>query len=203
MHIENNKIVLASANEGKVKELQVLLSSLSLEVVSQNELKIESCEETGTTFIENAIQKARHVSNLAGMPALADDSGLAVDALKGEPGVYSARYAGPDANDADRIQKVLDNLGDTPWENRTAKFHCVLALIRHEKDPTPIVCHGFWEGYILSEPRGEKGFGYDPIFYDPTHDASAAELEPALKNTISHRARAFAQLLKFLKEPAL
>ena len=196
------KIVLASSNPGKVAEIKTLLEHLPIEWVSQSELNIPDADETGSTFIENAIIKARHASAASGLPALADDSGLVIDALGGEPGVFSSRYAGIDATDPDRIQKVLDNLAGVDEEDRTASFHCVLALIEHEHDPAPLICHGIWEGYILDAPQGNKGFGYDPIFYVPSHQCSAAELQPMEKNAISHRGQAIAQLLEVFESLA-
>jgi XTP/dITP diphosphohydrolase len=184
------KIVLASTNPGKVRELQALLSELPLELIPQSELNIPDIEETGTTFIENAIIKARHAAKHAGMPAISDDSGLTVTALDGAPGVYSSRYAGPNANDTDRINKVLLELEKTKNPDRSASYHCVLALMENASDPAPLICHGIWHGEILATPRGTNGFGYDPIFYVPDLNCSAAELEETQKNEISHRGQA-------------
>lgn len=190
------KIVLASSNPGKILEIQSLLEHLPIQWIPQSELGIADTVESGLTFVENAIIKARHASTHSGLPALADDSGLVVDILGGEPGVYSSRYAGENATDADRIQKVLNALEGVDAEDRTASFHCVLALLEHENDPAPLICHGIWEGYILTAPKGHNGFGYDPIFYVPTHECSAAQLNPMEKNAISHRGQAMAQLLE-------
>ncbi len=190
------QIVLATSNPGKIAELQTLLSSLPIEWIPQSELDISSIEETGKTFIENAIQKARHASRLSGLPALADDSGLVIDALDGAPGVYSARYAGVNATAAERNQKILDEMIDFDEHDRTAAYHCVLALVEYEDDPVPLICHGIWEGSILRQPRGENGFGYDPIFYVPTHKKSAAELSTAEKNSLSHRGQVVDQMLE-------
>ena len=190
------QIVLATSNEGKIAELQTLLSPLPIEWIPQSELDIPDIIETGKTFIENAILKARHASKLSGLAALADDSGLVVDALNGAPGVLSARYAGENATDAERIQKLLDELEEVGSFERTAAYHCVLALIEYEDDPVPLICHGIWEGSILTEPRGKNGFGYDPIFYVPTHRCSAAELTTTEKNSISHRGQVVDQLLE-------
>lgn len=184
------KIVLASSNQGKMKEIRELLQEFPIELISQAEFNIPDADETGTTFFENAIIKARQAAKLSGLPALADDSGLVVDALGGMPGVYSARYAGPNASNEQRIQKLLLALADVHGKQRHASFHCVIAFLRHSDDPAPILAHGQWCGEILKQPRGDKGFGYDPVFYVPSHQCSAAELDPQLKNKISHRGRA-------------
>ncbi|MDO8907888.1 MAG: RdgB/HAM1 family non-canonical purine NTP pyrophosphatase [Pseudohongiella sp.] len=199
------KIVLASSNAGKLKELQFLLSALPVLVVAQSELGIDDAEETGLTFIENAILKARHASAISGLPAIADDSGLAVDALGGAPGIYSARYAELPANikGVDRDQgnnlKLLNALKDIPDDNRGAQFHCVLVYLRHAADPTPLVCHGQWRGTILHKAAGDNGFGYDPLFLVPERGCSSAELSAADKNQLSHRAQASRMLLDALK----
>lgn len=194
------ELVLASTNTGKIAEIKDLLSGLSIKLIPQSEFDIPDIEETGLTFVENSILKARHASHHAGLPALADDSGLVIDALNGAPGVFSSRYAGPNASDLDRINKVLKALGDTDGADRLASFHCVATLIASETDPAPLICHGVWEGEILHEPRGDKGFGYDPIFNVAKYDCSAAEMEPSLKNSISHRAQAFQHLVSVLGE---
>lgn len=186
------EIVLASTNPGKVAEIRDLVGNLPISLISQEEYQIPPVEEYGTTFVENAIIKARHAAKYSGMPALADDSGLVVHCLGGAPGVYSSRYAGENATDADRIRKVLAEIGDDESVDRSASFHCVIALIEYEDDPAPLICHGIWPGEILHEPRGHRGFGYDPIFYVPTHNCSAAELDPQEKNRISHRGQALA-----------
>jgi len=188
------KIVLASGNTGKIAEITELLADFPIELVSQSGLGVEDAEETGTTFVENAIIKARHAAELTGLPALADDSGLAIHCLHGRPGVHSSRYAGPGASDQDRINKVLAEIAELNPTDRSATFHCVIVLMRYAKDPAPMILHGEWHGSILDEPRGEHGFGYDPIFYVPTHNCSAAELSTALKNRISHRGHALGQL---------
>ncbi len=192
------KIVLASNNLGKMAEIKSILAGLPIELIPQSDLNIPDIEETGMTFIENAIIKARNASKLSGLPTIADDSGLTVNALKGAPGVFSARYAGPHASDKDRIKKVLTELAKIKSANRQAAFHCVIALLQHDEDPVPIICHGIWDGEILAEPRGEKGFGYDPIFYVPSHRCSAAELDPIEKNKISHRARSLEQFIEIM-----
>ena len=193
------KIVLASNNKGKVREFGDMLSSLNMEVIPQATFNIEDADETGLTFVENAIVKARHASAIAGLPAIADDSGLEVDALKGAPGIYSARYSGEGATDEKNLLKLLEALKDVAEEKRTARFQCVLVYMRHAEDPTPLICQGTWEGIISTEAHGENGFGYDPIFYVPTHNCSSAQLSADVKNTLSHRAQALNKLLNTLK----
>lgn len=188
------RLVLASGNAGKLAEFRTLLGDVGWEVVPQSDFGIDDAEETGLSFIENAILKARHAARLSGLPALADDSGLCVDALGCAPGLYSARYAGSHGDHAANIARLLHELRDVEPARRTARFVCVLALLRHAQDPVPLVAQGEWEGRILSSARGTHGFGYDPVFLVPEHDASAAQLEPALKHRISHRARAMAAL---------
>lgn len=193
------KIVLASNNKGKVREFGDMLSSLNMEVIPQATFHIEDADETGLTFVENAIIKARHASSIAGLPAIADDSGLEVDALNGAPGIYSARYSGEGATDEKNLLKLLEALKDVAEEKRTARFQCVLVYMRHAEDPTPLICQGTWEGIISTEANGENGFGYDPIFYVPTHNCSSAQLSADVKNTLSHRAQALNTLLNTLK----
>ncbi|GAB2669204.1 XTP/dITP diphosphatase [Vibrio panuliri] len=195
-----SKIVLATGNQGKVREMADLLSDFGFEVLAQSEFNVSDADETGTTFIENAIIKARHAAQETGLPAIADDSGLEVDYLKGAPGIYSARYAGQGASDEDNLNKLLNAMQDVPEEQRSARFHCVLVLMRHADDPTPIVCHGKWEGRILTEAQGENGFGYDPIFYVPEDNCSSAQLEPARKKQLSHRGKALKALFSALAE---
>ncbi|PUA27661.1 MAG: non-canonical purine NTP pyrophosphatase [Cellvibrio sp. 79] len=192
------KIVLASGNKGKLREFQDLLSGCGFEVLPQSDFFAENVEETGLTFVENAIIKARYACTKTGLPALADDSGIEVDALNGRPGIYSARYAGENANDEKNNQKLLLELRNIPPAHRTARYHAVLAFMRHAEDPTPILCHGVWEGIILSEPQGEGGFGYDPLFFVPTHNCASAELSKEEKNRISHRGKAMQELLQKL-----
>lgn len=194
------KIALASCNKDKVAEIQHLFKNTGIHLTAQSELGVPEIEETGATFFENALLKARHVANKANLPALGDDSGLVIPALNDAPGVYSSRYAGPNASNEARIEKVLQELDKVEAPNRRAFFHCVLVLMFRGTDPAPIICHGVWEGEILREPKGGKGFGYDPIFYVPTHGCSAAQLDMQVKNQISHRAIAFQQLLKVLKK---
>ncbi|HSH28888.1 MAG TPA: RdgB/HAM1 family non-canonical purine NTP pyrophosphatase [Thiohalobacter sp.] len=193
------RIVLASGNPGKVREINALLQGLGIEVLPQSEFGVPEAEETGLTFVENAILKARNAAEHTGLPAIADDSGIEVDALNGAPGIHSARYAGPGASDADNCDKLLAALKDTPGHQRGARFQCLLVYLRHAADPTPQICQGTWEGRILPAPQGENGFGYDPVFYVPTHDCSAAELAPQEKNAISHRGQALRRLAEALR----
>ena len=187
-----SELVLASHNAGKLKELQAMLGA-HVRVRSIGEFSSVEPEETGLSFVENAILKARHAARVSGLPALADDSGLAVDALGGAPGIYSARYAGG-GGDAANNAKLLEVLRDVPDDQRSAQFVCALALVRHADDPLPIICEGLWHGTILHAPRGEHGFGYDPLFWVPERECSSAELAPVDKNRLSHRARAMALL---------
>ena len=192
-------IVLASSNRGKVREINELLSDLDLNVRPQGEFNVEDAEETGLTFVENAILKARNAAEHTGLPAIADDSGLEVDALNGAPGIYSARYAGAGASDQANLEKLLTDLGAVAEADRTARFQCLLVYLRHAGDPTPLICQGTWEGRILFEPRGDNGFGYDPVFFVPTHDCSSAELDSGVKNSLSHRGQALRLLLTALQ----
>ncbi len=192
------KIVLASNNPGKVREFNQLLAGLHLSVVPQSDFEVTEAEETGLTFVENAILKARNAARFTQLAAIADDSGLEVDALHGAPGIYSARYAGKGAGDKANLLKLLDDLKNVPDEKRTARFQCVLVYLRHELDPTPIICQGTWEGRLLHAPVGEHGFGYDPVFFVPTHHCSSAQLPPEVKNTLSHRGQALRQLVATL-----
>ncbi|WP_439860121.1 RdgB/HAM1 family non-canonical purine NTP pyrophosphatase [Pseudomonas sp. MBLB4136] len=187
-----SELVLASHNAGKLKELQAMLGD-AVRVRSVGEFSSVEPEETGLSFIENAILKARHAARVSGLPALADDSGLAVDALGGAPGIYSARYA-DGQGDAANNAKLLEALRDVPDEQRGAQFVCALALLRHAEDPLPILCEGLWHGRILHQPRGDQGFGYDPLFWVAERNCASAELAPAQKNQLSHRARAMALL---------
>lgn len=192
------KIVLASGNKGKVAELSQMLAPLQLQVVPQTELGVTDADETGLTFIENALIKARHAALVTGLPAIADDSGLAVDVLGGAPGIYSARYAGEAARDSDNIDKLLAALQHVPPEQRGAQFHCVLVYLRHAEDPTPMVCHGVWHGHISLARSGENGFGYDPVFFVPEENCTSAELSRERKQQLSHRGKALAQLIQQL-----
>jgi len=190
-----HKIVLATGNAGKLREFQQMLGSADVDFVTQRSLGVSDADETGLSFVENAILKARHAAALTGLSALADDSGLEVDALLGQPGIYSARYAGPGATDAHNNAKLLDALREVPEAQRTARFQCCIAFLRHAADPMPFVCHGTWEGRVLFAAAGENGFGYDPLFFVPTHGCASAQLEPAVKNSLSHRGQALRQLL--------
>ncbi len=196
----DSRIVLASNNAGKVREINQLLTSQHLQVVPQKAFDIPEAEETGLSFVENAILKARHAAQLSGLPAIADDSGIEVDALNGAPGIYSARFAGAGASDQENLQKLLQDLQGVPEAQRSARFRCLMVYMRHANDPTPTICQGTWEGYILSEPRGENGFGYDPVFFVPTHNCSAAELSAEVKNSLSHRGQALQKMLKELNK---
>jgi XTP/dITP diphosphohydrolase len=192
------KLVLASGNAGKLIEIRDVLADLPIELIAQSELGIDDAEETGSTFVENAIIKARHAARASGLPALADDSGICVDALGGAPGLISARYAGRHGDSAANNAKLLDALGDTAESSRGAHFFCVLVLLRSADDPVPLIAEGRWHGRILNAPRGTQGFGYDPVFFDPERNAVAAELDPAKKNRISHRGQALARLRELL-----
>ncbi|MDH5184526.1 MAG: XTP/dITP diphosphatase [Gammaproteobacteria bacterium] len=194
------KVILASGNPGKVREIGEMLKALGIEVVPQSEFHVPEAEETGTTFVENAIIKARNAAQHTGLPAIADDSGIEVDALNGAPGVYSARYSGPNADDETNNRKMLDELKDVAEQDRTARYQAVLVYMSHAGDPTPLISQGSWEGRILDTPRGVNGFGYDPIFYVPEHDCSSAELSPKDKNTLSHRGKALHQLVALLQK---
>ena len=191
-------IVLASSNAGKVREFNQLLAGAHIEVVPQSSFGVPEAEETGLTFVENAILKARNAARHTGLPAVADDSGIEVDALNGAPGIYSARYAGPGASDEENLYKLLAALEGLPDERRGARFQCVIAYLRHAEDPTPLICQGTWEGWILAAPRGANGFGYDPVFYVPDEGVSSAELAPETKNRLSHRGQALRRLLEGL-----
>lgn len=192
------KIVLASNNQSKVREFNQLLGELDFEVVPQGEFGVKEAEETGLTFVENAILKARNASAATGLPAIADDSGLEVDALKGAPGIYSARFAGPGCSDADNNAKLLDTLKDAPDEQRTARFQALIVFLRHAEDPTPLIAQGTWEGRILHAPQGDNGFGYDPLFYVPAQDCSSAQLPAEVKNRMSHRGQALKKLIELM-----
>ena len=195
-------IVLATGNAGKVREFAGLLAGHGLQVRPQSDFAVPEAEETGLSFVENAILKARNAARHTGLPAMADDSGLEVDVLNGAPGIYSARYAGPGKGDAVNNDKLLDALRDIPWEQRRARFQCVIAYLRHAEDPTPLIAQGTWEGLILEAPRGEQGFGYDPLFWVPTHECSSAELDASTKNALSHRGQAMRALLERLARHA-
>lgn len=192
------RLVLASGNAGKLREFQTLLAGQAIEVILQSQFSIPDAEETGLSFVENAILKARHAARLSGLPALADDSGLEVDALLGAPGIYSARFSGEGATETRNNAKLLEEMAKMPQASRTARFHCLLVLMRHAEDPVPLICHGSWEGIILQAPSGSNGFGYDPLFFAIEQQASAADLPSEIKNRVSHRGKATAQLLQQL-----
>lgn len=197
-NIGNGKIVLASGNSGKLREIQAVLDQQRFQLIKQSELNVPDVPETGTTFVENAIIKARHAAQLTGLPALADDSGIEVDALQGAPGVYSARYAGEHGADEANNIKLLSEMKNVAEEDRGARFQCVIVYMRHAGDPMPLICEGIWEGKILYDLAGSNGFGYDPLFFVPTHGCSSAQLDPAEKNRISHRAQALQKLISKL-----
>lgn len=190
-----NRIVLASGNRGKLEEFNQILAPLNFSVVPQHDFSVRDVEETGLSFVENAILKARNACRATGLPALADDSGLEVDALRGAPGIYSARYAGEGASDEENNRKLLAALADVPDAERTARFQCVLVFMRHAEDPTPLICQGSWEGSILREPQGQNGFGYDPLFLVPEMACASAELSAEEKHARSHRGKAVKQLV--------
>ncbi|MEJ6077420.1 XTP/dITP diphosphatase [Vibrio sp. 1-Bac 57] len=194
------KWVLATGNQGKVKEMSELLNSFSIEVLPQSKFNVPDVPETGTTFVENAIIKARHAAKLTGLPAIADDSGLEVDFLNGQPGIYSARYAGELATDQDNIDKLLNKLEGINAEQRKARFQCVLVYLRHELDPTPIICQGTWEGSITEAVDGENGFGYDPVFWVESEQSTSAQLSKQRKSELSHRGKALTQLVALLQK---
>ena len=191
-------IVLASSNPGKVREINQVLADLDMVVRPQGDFNVVDAEETGLSFVENAILKARNAAQHTGLPAIADDSGLEVDALAGAPGIYSARYAGEAASDRENLEKLLDALAEVPEEKRSARFQCLMVYMRHADDPTPLICQGSWEGRILTAARGSNGFGYDPVFYVPTHNCASAELAATTKNSLSHRGQALRQLVAAL-----
>ena len=190
-----DEIVLASDNVGKIKEVNALLRGQRYTVVGQGELGVLPAEETGTTFVENAILKAKNAALQTGRAAIADDSGLEVDALNGQPGVYSARFSGAGATDLRNVDKLLSMLGDTPAQDRTARFRCLMVYMRHAQDATPVICEGTWEGFIHTTSRGENGFGYDPVFWVASEQCCVAELESVRKNQLSHRGQALRQLV--------
>jgi XTP/dITP diphosphohydrolase len=196
------RLVLASGNAGKVRELRQLLEPLNIDVLPQSEFNVPAVAETGLSFVENAILKARHAAMHAQLPAIADDSGIEVDALHGAPGIYSARYAGEDASDEDNLRMLIRELSAVPAVNRTARYRCALVFMRWDKDPSPIVCQASWEGRLLNSPRGSGGFGYDPIFELPDRGLTAAELPTAEKNALSHRGKALQMLVAQLREGA-
>jgi XTP/dITP diphosphohydrolase len=193
-----HKIVIASSNAGKIREFNAIFAEKSIEIIPQTTFNVPDVEETGLTFIENAILKARHCCTHTGLPSIADDSGLIIDALDGRPGIYSARYAGKNSSNEEKIAKVLADMSEVLAPQRTARFISIIVFMRNHDDPAPIICEGIWEGSILTEPHGTNGFGYDPIFWVPEHRCAAAELNPVVKNQISHRAQALQKLFERL-----
>ena len=193
----NQSVILASGNPGKLREFSQVLAPLNVTLIPQSEFNVPEVEENGLSFVENAIIKARAAARHSGLPAIADDSGLEVDFLEGAPGIHSARYSGK--GDEANNSKLLQALGDIPQAQRSARFQCVLVYMRHALDPTPLVCQGSWDGFILTEARGGNGFGYDPLFYVPDYQCSSAELDPQVKNTISHRAQASVKLYEAMR----
>jgi len=206
VHTRPSRVVMASSNPGKLREINQILGGLGMEVVPQSEFDVPDADETGLSFVENAILKARHAAQLTGLPAIADDSGLEVDALNGAPGIYSARYSsrsggtGEGTTDEKNLRKLLQDLKDIPEAERTARFQCLMVFMSHAEDPTPLICQGTWEGRILFEPQGEGGFGYDPIFYVPSENCASAELAPEVKNRLSHRGQALTKLVEALSQ---
>lgn len=197
------RIVLASSNAGKLAEMRAILADLDVELIAQLDLGIEDAEETGTTFVENALLKARHAARASGLPALGDDSGICVDLLGGAPGLHSARYAGGHGNAGENIAKLLAALEGVGETQRKAHFHCTIVLLDSAGDPAPLIAEGRWHGRILSAPRGDQGFGYDPVFFDPDLQRGAAELDASTKNRVSHRGQALAQLREMMVRQTL
>jgi XTP/dITP diphosphohydrolase len=197
--METPQVILASYNPGKLREIREILAPLGANIASPAGFSIPEPEETGSSFVENAILKARHAAYHTGLAALADDSGLEVDALNGQPGIYSARYAGAESSDQQNLEKLLEELRGIPAVERSARYQCLVVYMRHWHDPTPLICQGTWEGQISTSPRGTQGFGYDPIFYLPDQHCTAAELPPEEKNRLSHRGKALRCLLAALK----
>ncbi len=200
METSSNKsrIVFASGNAGKVREIGQLLQGLNLEVLPQSDFNVPDIEETGLTFVENALLKARNAAHHTGLPVIADDSGIAVDVLQGRPGIVSARFAGVGASDMDNLEKLIDMVKPFAEEERTARFICSMVYLRHEDDPMPVIAEGVWDGQLVIDPKGENGFGYDPIFYVSSHQCTSAELPPEIKNKLSHRGQALRKLLEQL-----
>jgi XTP/dITP diphosphohydrolase len=194
---QSQQIVLASGNAGKIREIQALLAGHA--IVPQSAFNVAECEETGITFVENAILKARNAARQSQLSSIADDSGLVVDALDGAPGVFSARYAGVGASDQDNIEKLLRELHGVPEQQRSARFICVMVFMAHAGDPCPVIAQGVWEGRILAQAAGENGFGYDPVFWVPEHNCASAELTPAVKNSLSHRGKALRDLASLIQ----
>jgi len=202
-NLDNDTVVLASGNKKKLKELSEILSRFEKTLVPQAHFQVEDAIEDGLTFVENAIIKARHACNKTGLPSIADDSGIEVDYLKGKPGIYSARFAGEKASDQQNLDKLLTELNGVPASLRTARYQCVIVFMRHAKDPTPLVCQASWEGSLLTQAKGDGGFGYDPIFWLEENNCTSAELSPQQKHAISHRGKAVRQFLKQFQQEYL
>jgi len=196
---KQHQIVLASSNQGKLREINEILVDSDIEIIPQSEFNVSDVEETGRSFVENALIKARHASAQSGLPAIADDSGFAIDALQGRPGIYSARYAGEGASDEENLWKLIKEIEALPENDRTARFICLVVYLRHTDDPTPVIAQGEWQGIAITEPRGENGFGYDPMFYLPESQCTSAELTSETKNKLSHRGQALRALVEKLK----
>lgn len=196
--LSHRTVVLASNNPGKIREINTLLSGTGIEVISQSEFNVPDVAETGFSFIENALIKARNAASYCPYPVIADDSGIALDALDGRPGIYSARYAGIDASDEDNLCKLIDEVKDLPEDRRKARFVCLMVYLQYETDPVPLIAEGIWHGIALTEPQGKNGFGYDPMFYVPDFDCTSAELDPDTKNRLSHRGQALRKLISML-----
>lgn len=192
---EIKKIVLASSNDGKVREINAMLTGHKLQVISQSGFSVPEIEETGLTFVENAILKARNAAQHTNLPAIADDSGIEIPALHGQPGIYSARYAGVGASDEENLNKLIGEIKKLPEDKRQARFVCLMVFLRHAEDPVPLIAEGIWDGIAVTDPKGKNGFGYDPMFYVPTHKCTSAELPPEVKNRISHRGQALQKLI--------
>lgn len=200
MQAKVSRIVFASGNAGKVREIGQLLEGLSIDVLPQSDFNVPEIEETGCTFVENAILKARNAAHHTGLPVIADDSGIVVDVLQGRPGIVSARFAGVGASDEDNLKKLIEMIKPFPEEQRTARFICSMVYLRHEYDPVPIIAQGVWEGQLITDPKGSNGFGYDPMFYVSSQQCTSAELAPEIKNKLSHRGQALTHLLGKLNE---
>ncbi len=194
-----HKIVLASSNQGKLREINEMLANSDIKVIPQSKFNIGDVEETGQSFIENALLKARHASSQAGLPAIADDSGIVIDSLQGKPGIYSARYAGEGASDEKNLWKLIKEIETLPEGDRAARFICLMVYLRHTDDPTPVIAQGEWQGIAITEPKGQNGFGYDPMFYLPEYQCTSAELTSETKNKLSHRGQALRKLIEKLK----
>lgn len=194
-----DRIVLASSNAGKVREINAMLEGHEVKIISQSEFKVPAVAETGLTFVENALIKARHAARHTGLPAIADDSGIELDALNGLPGIYSARYAGEGADDEANLEKLIEEVRKLPEEQRQARFVCMMVYLRHAEDPIPLIAEGLWEGVAITTPRGKNGFGYDPMFYVAAHHCTSAELPPDTKNRLSHRGQALRRLVAQLQ----